>query len=134
MMQAGTFVAAETFESSLCPAFFSYFKREDGRIRKPNPASSMQSLLTWSRSLPRFVRSRLCRSMKPLVLLASVRSKLPRARKSTFDSLRESIDTATPAGKMVFTVLLAVAQLARRLIVESVIAGLPNARGSHSPD
>ena len=45
-----------------------------------------------------------------------------------FVSLSESIDTSTPAGKMVFTVLGAVAELERSLIVERVKAGLKNAR------
>ena len=38
------------------------------------------------------------------------------------------MDTTTPAGKMVFTVLGAVAELERSLIVERVRAGLRNAR------
>ena len=38
------------------------------------------------------------------------------------------MDTSTPAGKMVFTVLGAVAELERSLIVERVKAGLRNAR------
>jgi DNA invertase Pin-like site-specific DNA recombinase len=45
-----------------------------------------------------------------------------------FVSLSESIDTSTPAGKMVFTVLGAVAELERSLIGERVRAGLRNAR------
>ena len=45
-----------------------------------------------------------------------------------FVSLSEAIDTATPAGKLVFTVLGAVAELERSLIVERVKAGLRNAR------
>jgi len=45
-----------------------------------------------------------------------------------FISLSESLDTSTPAGKMVFTVLGAVAELERSLIVERVKAGLRNAR------
>ena len=45
-----------------------------------------------------------------------------------FVSLSESIDTSTPTGKMVFTVLGAVAELERSLIVERVRAGLRNAR------
>jgi len=40
----------------------------------------------------------------------------------------ESLDTATPAGRMVFTVLGAVAELERSLIAERVRAGLRNAR------
>jgi DNA invertase Pin-like site-specific DNA recombinase len=45
-----------------------------------------------------------------------------------FVSLREQIDTSTPAGKMIFTVLGAVAELERSLIAERVRAGLRNAR------
>ena len=45
-----------------------------------------------------------------------------------FVSLSESLDTATPAGRMVFTVLGAVAELERSLIGERVRAGLRNAR------
>jgi len=50
-----------------------------------------------------------------------------------FVSLSESLDTATPAGRMVFTVLGAVAELERSLIVERVKAGLRNAKakGKH---
>jgi len=47
-----------------------------------------------------------------------------------FVSLSESIDTSTPAGKMVFTVLGAVAELERSLIGERVKAGLRNARAN----
>jgi DNA invertase Pin-like site-specific DNA recombinase len=42
-------------------------------------------------------------------------------------SLNEQVDTSTPMGKMVFTVLGAVAELERSLIVERVRAGLRNA-------
>jgi DNA invertase Pin-like site-specific DNA recombinase len=45
-----------------------------------------------------------------------------------FVSFSEQMDTSTPAGKMVFTVLGAVAELERSLIVERVKAGLRNAR------
>jgi DNA invertase Pin-like site-specific DNA recombinase len=45
-----------------------------------------------------------------------------------FVSLSEQIDTSTPTGKMVFTVLGAVAELERSLIGERVRAGLRNAR------
>src|SRR5690348_9723797 len=45
-----------------------------------------------------------------------------------FVSLTEGIDTSTPAGKMVFTVLGAVAELERSLIVERVKAGMRNAK------
>jgi DNA invertase Pin-like site-specific DNA recombinase len=45
-----------------------------------------------------------------------------------FVSLTEGVDTSTPAGKMVFTVLGAVAELECSLICERVKAGLRNAR------
>jgi DNA invertase Pin-like site-specific DNA recombinase len=45
-----------------------------------------------------------------------------------FVSLSESLDTATPAGRMVFTVLGAVAELERSLVGERVRAGLRNAK------
>ena len=45
-----------------------------------------------------------------------------------FVSLTEAIDTSTPMGRMVFTVLGAVAELERSLIVERVNAGLIRAK------
>jgi DNA invertase Pin-like site-specific DNA recombinase len=45
-----------------------------------------------------------------------------------FVSLSEQVDTSTPTGKMVFTVLGAVAELERSLIIERVRAGLRNAK------
>jgi DNA invertase Pin-like site-specific DNA recombinase len=45
-----------------------------------------------------------------------------------FVSLSEQIDTSLPAGKMIFAVLGAVAELERSLIAERVRAGLRNAR------
>jgi|ERR1051326_389198 DNA invertase Pin-like site-specific DNA recombinase len=45
-----------------------------------------------------------------------------------FISLNESIDTSTPMGKMVFTILGAVAELERSLIRERVQAGVDRAR------
>ena len=47
-----------------------------------------------------------------------------------FVSFSEQMDTSTPAGKMVFTVLGAVAELERSLIVERVKAGLRNAKAN----
>ena len=45
-----------------------------------------------------------------------------------FVSLSEQMDTSTPTGKMVFTILGAVAELERSLIVDRVKAGMRNAR------
>ncbi len=43
-------------------------------------------------------------------------------------SYSEAIDTSTPVGKMTFTVLGAVAELERSLIIERVRAGVRNAK------
>jgi DNA invertase Pin-like site-specific DNA recombinase len=45
-----------------------------------------------------------------------------------FISLNESVDTSTPIGKMVFTVLGAVAELERNIIIERIKAGVSRAR------
>ena len=45
-----------------------------------------------------------------------------------FISLRESIDTGSPLGAAVFTIIAAIAQLERSLIAERVKAGLRRAR------
>jgi DNA invertase Pin-like site-specific DNA recombinase len=45
-----------------------------------------------------------------------------------FVSLTESVDTATPMGKMIFTVLGSVGELERSLCVERVKCGMRNAR------
>jgi DNA invertase Pin-like site-specific DNA recombinase len=50
-----------------------------------------------------------------------------------FISLREQIDTGSPLGQAVFTIIAAIAQLERSLLVERVKAGLRRARdqGKH---
>ena len=45
-----------------------------------------------------------------------------------FISLNESVDTSTPMGKMVFTILGAVAELERNIIIERIKAGVSRAR------
>ena len=45
-----------------------------------------------------------------------------------FTSLSESVDTSTPMGKMVYTVIAAVAELERSLIRERVVMGLQRAK------
>src|SRR5438093_2508824 len=45
-----------------------------------------------------------------------------------FVSLSESIDTSTPMGRMIFTVLGAVAELERNLILERIAMGISRAR------
>lgn len=50
------------------------------------------------------------------------------AHGTKFVSLSERLETETPAGRMIFTVLAAVSQLERELIAERVRNGLANAR------
>lgn len=49
-----------------------------------------------------------------------------------FVSTTEGVDTATPMGKMVFTVLGAVAEMERSLTVERIRAGMRNAKAKGS--
>jgi DNA invertase Pin-like site-specific DNA recombinase len=67
---------------------------------------------------------RFARSTKHLVLALEEFSSLG----IDFVSLNESVDTSTPMGKMIFTVIGAVAELERSLIPEPVMMGLDRAR------
>jgi len=68
------------------------------------------------------------RSHEVLLFAAFLYGTVFKPRGIEFVSFSEQLDTSTPAGKMVFTVLGAVAELERGLIVERVKAGLHNAR------
>src|SRR6516164_9126419 len=72
---------------------------------------------------------RFARSTKHLVLALEEFSSLG----IDFISLNESIDTSTPMGRMVFTVVAAVAELERSIIKERVMMGLARARGQGKP-
>ncbi len=67
---------------------------------------------------------RFARSTKHLVLALEEFNALG----VDFISLNESVDTSTPMGRMVFTVIAAVAELERSLIRERVMMGLDRAR------
>jgi DNA invertase Pin-like site-specific DNA recombinase len=68
---------------------------------------------------------RFARSTKHLVLALEEFSSLG----IDFISLNESIDTSTPMGRMVFTIVAAVAELERSIIKERVVMGLARAKG-----
>jgi DNA invertase Pin-like site-specific DNA recombinase len=68
---------------------------------------------------------RFARSTKHLVLALEEFSSLG----IDFISLNESIDTSSPMGRMVFTVIAAVAELERSIIRERVVMGLTRAKG-----
>jgi len=68
--------------------------------------------------------SRFSRSVKHLLESIDRLSQL----KVGFVSLTEALDTKTPSGRAVITILSAVAQLERELIVERVKNGLANAK------
>ena len=67
---------------------------------------------------------RFARSLKHLI----VSLEEFRALGVDFISYREAVDTSTPAGKMLFSVIGAMAEFERELIRERVAAGLANAR------
>lgn len=52
----------------------------------------------------------------------------------SFVSITEKIDTSTPVGLVVFSILAAISQLERDLIAERVKAGLANARAKEAMD
>ena len=96
----------------------------------PGPSSSVSSipfapadtLVVW-----RF--DRLGRSVSHLVEII----EQLRAREVSLESLTEGIDTNSPAGEAVFTVIAAFAQMERRLISERTRAGIAAARKNNRP-
>lgn len=68
--------------------------------------------------------SRLGRSTKDLIELM----ELFAAKEVQFVSLKEQIDTATPTGKLLFTLMSAIAQFERDMIAERTKQGLAAAR------
>ncbi len=90
---------------------------ERDRLMADARAGRLQVVLVW-----RF--DRFARSTRDLVdALESLRTW-----GVEFISLREGIDTSTPTGKLVFTIIAALAEFERCLIVERVKAGLEAAR------
>lgn len=67
---------------------------------------------------------RLCRSTKELI---DISTKLDKKGVS-LHSLTEQIDTSSPAGRMYFTVLGAIAQMEREIMKERIMAGMESAK------
>src|SRR5215467_4628388 len=89
------------------------------RVIEPGRGRSASSEATIVTRFDRFARS-----TKHLVTALEEFSALG----IDFISLSESVDTSTPMGKMIFTVLGAVAELERNLIKERIAMGLDRAR------
>ena len=68
--------------------------------------------------------SRLGRSTKDLLELVEIFNK----KGVHLSSLKESIDTGTPTGKLLFTMFSAIAQFERDIIAERTVEGLNSAR------
>jgi DNA invertase Pin-like site-specific DNA recombinase len=75
-------------------------------------------------ALAEFATHRFARSTRHLILALEEFQSLG----VDFVSLNESIDTSSPMGRMVFTVLAAVAELERNIIRERVHMGIVRAR------
>lgn len=88
------------------------------RLMKRAWAGHVQVVLVW-----RF--DRLARSVKHLVTALETFRSL----QVEFVSLQEQLDTATPIGQAMFTIIGAMAQLERDIIRERVKAGLERAKG-----
>ena len=108
-------LADEYVDSGVCGAKDS--RPELNRLMTDAHRRNFDAVLVWR--FDRFARSvsHLLRALETFKALGI-----------DFVSFSEQMDTSTPAGKMVFTVLGAVAELERSLIVERVRAGLRNAR------
>src|SRR5262249_12143246 len=88
------------------------------RLMKATWAGEFQIVLVW-----RF--DRFARSVKHLVAALETFRSLHIG----FVSLQEQLDTSTPIGQAMFTIIGAMAQLERDIIRERVIAGLERAKG-----
>lgn len=87
----------------------------------------LEKLLESLRSGDTFVvwrLDRLGRTAKELISLAEEFKK----REINFVSIKEALDTTTPAGNFVFIIFCAIAQMERDVLVERTMAGLEAAR------
>ena len=97
------------------------------RSRAPGPRPQLRAALEYVRegdALVVWKLDRFGRSMQELIELVGDLKE----RGVEFVSLRESIDTTTPGGKLVFQVFGAVAEFERDLVLERTVAGLEAAR------
>ena len=97
------------------------------RSRAPGPRPQLRAALEYVREGDALVVWKLDRFGRSLQELIELVGDL-KERGVEFVSLRESIDTTTPGGKLVFQVFGAVAEFERDLVLERTVAGLEAAR------
>jgi DNA invertase Pin-like site-specific DNA recombinase len=97
------------------------------RSRAPGPRPQLRAALEYVREGDALVVWKLDRFGRSLQELIELVGDL-KERGVEFVSLRESIDTTTPGGKLVFHVFGAVAKFERDLVLERTVAGLEAAR------
>ena len=97
------------------------------RSRAPGPRPQLRAALEYVREGDALVVWKLDRFGRSLQELIELVGDL-KERGVEFVSLRESIDTTTPGGKLVFHVFGAVAEFERDLVLERTVAGLEAAR------
>lgn len=101
-----------------------YTEHESGRKVKRAVLEEMLSRLEPGDTLVIFKLDRLARGTKQLILLLEEFNQ----RHINFVSIQNHIDTSTAMGRMIFTIMSAVAEMEAELIKERVIAGLEVAK------
>src|SRR5215475_5507348 len=103
--------------------------RDEGVSGAKDRRPALDRLMTdaWARKFDVVIVARFDRFARSVSHLLRALEEF-RALGIDFVSLNESLDTSTPMGKMIFTVLAAVAELKRSIITERVYAGLNRAR------
>ncbi len=112
----------DALEKAGCEKIFtdkisSQKKQRQGLLDALDYVRTEDSLVVWK-------LDRLCRSTKELIDISYQLEE----KGVALTSLTENIDTSSPAGRMYFTVLGAIAQMEREIIQERISAGLQSAK------